>query len=89
MNSLTVPGHSHFKKSYVTPCLLLLNLTCNLTYKPDYFSRKLIRAFPVGQSDIFSYYMFVAIQITKCSLENYMIGEATMCKGKTMWKIWG
>jgi len=38
----------------------------DLIYKPDYFSRKLIRAFPTDQSGIFDYYMFVAIQITHC-----------------------
>ena len=38
----------------------------DLIYKSDYFSHKLIRAFPTGQSHIFGYYMFVAIQVTPC-----------------------
>jgi len=72
MNILTVSGHSHFKKRLcntmptITEPHLWQCMAQNLIYKPYHFSRKLIRAFPTGQSEIFGYYMFVAIQITPC-----------------------
>jgi hypothetical protein len=98
MNSLTVSGNSHFKKRLCNTMLTVTEhhllwqwMAQDQVYKPDYFSHKLIRSFPSGQSDIFGYKVFVVIQITpcltKCSLENHMIGETTMCKAKTVCKI--